>query len=107
MTRRPKPTLPTLAAFAAIHANTQMGSDAICYLAEAVAPGFTAACEERIFLRSQGRWEEDLIAKRKCLRAFRPKRYFLFMHVLLLIIGCRIVTAHDRFFLSKGDQYRI
>lgn len=107
MIRKPKPTLPTLATFAAIHANTKLGSDAICYLAEAVAPGFTAACEERISLRLQGRWDEDLLAKRKCIRAFRPKRYFLFIHILLLIIGCRIVTAHDKFFLSKGDQYKL
>ena len=104
-----KPTLGTRAAYAAVHTNTKLGSDAICYLAEAVAPGFTECIQNRIPCRVNGDWDEDVNWKVQAISKFLKgnRRYGLIFHLLALWIGIKLTEIHDPYKSSFGDFFKI
>lgn len=101
--KQPKPTFATRVTRAAIHTNSKLGSDCLCYFAEAIAPGFSGCIQNRIACRVNEKWDEDLQYKWEAFRCFKPKRYWLFLHLFIVWMGVKIVESHDPFELSFGD----
>lgn len=106
--KQPKPILGTRAAYAAVHTNTKLGSDAICYLAEAVAPGFTECIQNRIPCRVNGDWDEDVKWKIKAISKFLKgnRRYGLIFHLIALWIGIKLTEIHDPYKPSFCDFFK-
>ena len=100
-----KPILGTRAAYAAIHTKSKLGSNAICYFAEAVAPGFTECIQERIPYRVNGQRDKDLEWKVRAISKFLKgnRRYWLLLHLLFLWIGIKLTERHDPYKPDYGD----
>ena len=95
------------AAWAATHTNSKFGSDAICYLAEAVAPGFEHHIQKRIEALVQKDFDEALKEKVYAISCFLPwnRRYFFFLHLIALWIGVKLVERHDPYKPTYGDLF--
>lgn len=104
-----KPILGTRAAYAAIHTNTKFGSDAICYFAEAVAPGFTDCIQNRIVCCVTDDWDRDLEWKIKAISCFlgKNRRYRFFIHLAILWIGIKLTELHDPYKPYNGDLIKV
>ena len=107
-TKKHKPTLGTQAAYAAVHTNSKLGSDIICHLAEAVAPGFTECIQQRIACRVTGDWDGDIEWKTKAISNFQKgnRRYALVFHLLALWIGIKLTEIHDPYKPIHGDVFK-
>ena len=106
---KPKPVLGTRAAYAAVHTNSKLGSDAICYLAEAVAPGFTECIQNRIACAVANNWDEDLEWKIKAISCFlgKNRRYWFFIHLIILWIAIKLTELHDPYKPHYGDLIKV
>ena len=82
----------------ATHTNTRFGCDCFCYLAEAVAPGFTDLTWRQIRAKVSGNREENQRAYEDGIRLMLNMRKWMFVHVFILWIGVKIVESHDPFF---------